>query len=141
MNTESMISLPVTMSSPEMSLAFFCPTSSPNARMPLASAARMPCSWVPPSGVGTVLQYQEYAPSDHSGQATAHSTRPCVSPFCEGKSWLPLKNSAVTHSRPATCSRKWSDSPPGNWNTASAGTSSAVSEDAHFQRISTPANR
>jgi hypothetical protein len=58
-NTESMISLPVTMSSAEMSLAFFCPTSSPNARMPLASAVRMPCSWVPPSGVGTVLQYHE----------------------------------------------------------------------------------
>ena len=57
MNTESIISLPVMTSSAVMSLAFFWPTSSPNARMPLVSAARRPCSWVPPSGVGMVLQY------------------------------------------------------------------------------------
>jgi hypothetical protein len=59
MNTESMISLPVIMSSGVMSLAFFWPTRSPKARMPRVSAARRPCSWVPPSGVGMVLQYQE----------------------------------------------------------------------------------
>jgi hypothetical protein len=54
-----MISLPVIMSSGVMSLAFFWPTSSPKARMPRVSAARRPCSWVPPSGVGMVLQYHE----------------------------------------------------------------------------------
>ena len=42
--TLSMISAPVITSSAETSFAFFCPTSSPNARRPLVSAARRPCS-------------------------------------------------------------------------------------------------
>ena len=42
MNTESMISAPVITSSAWMSLAFFCPTSSPNARMPRVSAVAQP---------------------------------------------------------------------------------------------------
>ena len=58
MKTESMDSLPVITSSGVMSLAFFWPTRSAKARMPLISAARSPASWVPPSGVGMVLQYQ-----------------------------------------------------------------------------------
>jgi len=37
-------------------LRFLLPTSSPKARRPLVSAARRPASWVPPSGVGMVLQ-------------------------------------------------------------------------------------
>ena len=56
MKTDSIISTPVITSSAVMSLAFFLPTSSPNARMPLVSAARRPASCVPPSGVGMVLQ-------------------------------------------------------------------------------------
>ena len=76
MNTLSMISDPVITSSADRSFAFFCPINSAKARRPLVRAARRPCSCVPPSGVGTVLQYHEYDPSDHSGQAIAHSTRP-----------------------------------------------------------------
>ena len=57
-NTESISSHPVITSSAVMSLAFFCPTSSPNPRIPRTSAARRPASCVPPSGVGMVLQYQ-----------------------------------------------------------------------------------
>jgi hypothetical protein len=56
-NTLSISSTPLKASSAVMSLAFLLPTSSPNARMPLVSAARSPASWVPPSGVGSVLQY------------------------------------------------------------------------------------
>src|SRR3546814_16186989 len=63
--------------SSDLCAAFFCPINSPNARSPLVSAARSPASCVPPAGVGMVLQYQLYEPSDQSGQAIAHSARPC----------------------------------------------------------------
>ena len=53
---ESISSTPLNTSSAVMSLAFLLPTSSPKARMPLVKAARRPASWVPPSGVGMVLQ-------------------------------------------------------------------------------------
>jgi hypothetical protein len=53
---EAVLGLPLKTSSAVMSFAFLLPTSSPNARMPLVSAARSPASWVPPSGVGMVLQ-------------------------------------------------------------------------------------
>ena len=56
MNTESISSTPLKTSSAVMSLAFLLPTSSPKPRMPLVRAARRPASWVPPSGVGMVLQ-------------------------------------------------------------------------------------
>ena len=46
-------------------------------------------------------QRQGESASDQSGQATAHSTRPCWSP---GKSWVPEKNCVVTHSRVPICS-------------------------------------
>ena len=45
-------------------LGLFAPVSSPKPRSPLVSAARSPCSCVPPSGVGTVLQYQLVDPSE-----------------------------------------------------------------------------
>ena len=73
----SISSTPLMTSSAVMSLAFFCPTSSPKARMPLVSAARMP------GFVGAAVGGRDgvaiigfVAPSLHSGQATAHSTRP-----------------------------------------------------------------
>ena len=141
MKTLSIASQPCAMSSGVMSLARLLPTRSPKARMPRVSAVRRPCSCVPPSGVGMVLQYQLYAPSVHSGHATAHSTWPCAKPCSAGKSCRPVKLWVVTHSRVPTCSARWSARPPGNWNTASAGQSSLASDGAQCQRISTPANR
>src|SRR3546814_9710088 len=79
MKTDSIISPPLNTSSAVICAAFFCPINSPNARSPLVSAARSPASCVPPAGVGMVLQYQLYEPSDQSGQAIAHSARPCRS--------------------------------------------------------------
>ena len=61
------------------------------------------------------------APSLHTGQATAHSAEPWPS----GKSCRPAKGGEVTHSRPSSCSFRWSARPPGNWNTACSGTSVA----------------
>jgi len=56
--------------------AILTDVSSPYDRNPLAKAERNPLSWVPPCGVGTVLQYEFRNPSSSAGHATAHSTRP-----------------------------------------------------------------
>src|SRR3546814_2548120 len=68
MKTDSIISPPLNTSSAVICAAFFCPISSPNARSPLVSAARSPASCVPPAGVGMVLQYQLYEPSDQRSE-------------------------------------------------------------------------
>src|SRR3546814_17978969 len=96
--------LPTTLNtaSAMIGAAFFCPMSSPDARKAWVRTARSPASDGPPAGVGIVLQYQLYEPSDQSGQAIAHSARPC-SP---GNSCRPTKGSAVAHSRGPNCSSK-----------------------------------
>ena len=58
---------------------------------------RRPFSCVPPSGVGTVLQYEVENPSSFAIQATAHSSEP----WPPGLVILPEKIWSVTSSFPS----------------------------------------
>ena len=62
--------------------------------MPFKIAAQNPLSWVPPSGVGTVLQYDWMKPSREGVQLTAHS----ILPGTLKRSWkstVPAKGAAA----------------------------------------------
>src|SRR3546814_10702148 len=72
---------------------------------------RGPASWVPPWGVGTVLQEAVRKPSSSSGQEIAHSTRPCSS----GNFASPTKGSGVSVLRFSSVEARKSESPLGKW--------------------------
>ncbi len=57
-NSDSSRQAPPVASSAVTAAARLKPIRSAWVRRPLSSAVRRPASWVPPSGVGTVLQYQ-----------------------------------------------------------------------------------
>ena len=132
MKTESISSTPLITSSAVMSLAFLWPTSSPNARMPLVSAARRPCF------VGAAVGGRDGVAV--IAFAAVAIERPGDRPFDaalarSGKSCLPTKGWLVTVGRSPICSARWSARPPGNWKTACSGTSSVVE-----RRVAAPAD-
>src|SRR4029450_425193 len=107
--------------------------------MPFRSALRKPDSWVPPSGVGIVLQYEDKNPSLSAVHATAHCAAPCT-PILPA---LPVKMSGWTRAAPLIALDKYSLRPSAKWKVAFSGTSSTPprSSLAHDQRISTPPNK
>ncbi len=139
MNTDSITQAQPTTSSAVILAAFLLFSSSAWALSPRANAVRRPASWLPPWGVGTVLQYELKKPSSSAGHATAHSTLP-VPPL--RVAW-PENGVGVTVSRSPNAETRKSWRPPGNLRTSLAGVASpsAISFGSHDQRISTPRNK
>jgi len=128
MNTDNTAQHAAMTSAVATSAVFLLLVRSPWLRSALDNALRRPCSCVPPSGVGIVLQKECTKGSICGVQRTAHSTAPLPSRF----SVRPKNSRGVTVALPAVSERRKSSKPSGRTAARATGSLQHLCNDKDF---------